>query len=136
MKAMFANLYKRLRKQEQGQSLVEFGLAMPVVMALLLFIVSCGQLFSAQLVLINASREGARVGAVGSSQTDIQKTAIAYLQGAGLASDKADVQVLGANAKSGESVQVKTLYKLSLMVPIPGLPNPVPLQTQATMRIE
>jgi Flp pilus assembly protein TadG len=131
-----ANPFRKLQRQESGQSLVEFGLAMPVVMALLLFIVSCGQLFSAQLVLINAAREGARVGAVGSTSADIQKTALAYIKNAGLADDKVEFEIKGANAKSGESVEVKTIYKLSLMVPIPGLPDPVPLQTQATMRIE
>lgn len=136
MNAMIANLYKRLRRQEQGQSLVEFGLAMPILMALLLFIISCGQLFSAQLVIINASREGARVGAVGSDPSTIQKTALAYLKTAGLASDNAEIQIKGAQADSGSTVAVKTIYKLSLMVPIPGLPDPVPLETQAMMRIE
>lgn len=128
--------FLRLRRQEQGQSLVEFGLAMPVIMALLLFIISCGQLFSAQLVLINASREAARVGAVGSTADSIEKTAIAYMENAGLTPEQVEVQIKNAAAKSGESVNVKTIYKLSLMVPIPGLPNPVPLSTQATMRIE
>jgi Flp pilus assembly protein TadG len=123
-------------KQEQGQSLVEFGLAMPVLVALLLFIVSCGQLFSAQLVLINAAREGARVGAVGASADAIQNTAIAYLKQAGLTDDLAQVEVKGAQASTGSAVQVKTVYKLSLVVPIPGLPQPVPLETQALMRIE
>ena len=123
-------------RQEHGQSLVEFGLAMPVLVALLLFIVSCGQLFSAQLVLINAAREGARVGAIGAPSEAIQKTALAYLQSAGLGDDKAEIEVKGAQDDPGNSVQVKTVYKLSLVVPIPGLPNPVPLETQALMRIE
>ncbi|MNS38717.1 TadE-like protein [compost metagenome] len=123
-------------QQERGQSLVEFGLAMPVLVALLLFIVSCGQLFSAQLVLINAAREGARVGAVGAGADAIQSTAMAYLKQAGLADDQAQIEVKGAGASSGSAVQVKTVYKLSLVVPIPGLPQPVPLETQALMRIE
>jgi Flp pilus assembly protein TadG len=123
-------------RQERGQSLVEFGLAVPVLVALLLFIVSCGQLFSAQLVLINAAREGARVGAVGAPTEAITKTALAYLKSAGISDKNVEVQVKGAQADPGESVQVKTVYKLSLVVPIPGLPDPVPLETQALMRIE
>ncbi|MFP5503295.1 MAG: TadE/TadG family type IV pilus assembly protein [Candidatus Sericytochromatia bacterium] len=126
----------RLSRKEQGQSLVEFGLAMPVMMALLLFIISCGQLFSAQLVLINAAREGARVGAVGSTPEAIKKTAIAYMKQAGLSDENATIEIKGAQADSGNSVEVSTVYKLSLMVPIPGLPDPVPLKTQALMRIE
>lgn len=127
---------RQLVRNNKGQSLVEFGLAMPVMVALLLFIVSCGQLFSAQLVIINAAREGARVGAVGSSAEGIQKTAMAYLKSAGLATDNAEILVKGAQADSGESVQVSAVYNLNLMVPIPGLPDPVPLKTQALMRIE
>lgn len=127
---------RQLVRNTKGQSLVEFGLAMPVMVALLLFIVSCGQLFSAQLVIINAAREGARVGAVGSSAAGIQKTALAYLKSAGLATDKAAIEVKGAQADSGESVQVSAVYNLDMMVPIPGLPDPVPLKTQALMRIE
>lgn len=129
-------MFKRFSKQESGQSLVEFGLAMPVMMALLLFMISCGQLFSAQLVVINAAREGARVGAVGSSADDIKKTAIAYLKSAGLTDKQAEVTVKGAQDHSGNTVEVSTVYNLSLMVPIPGLPDPVPLKTQAMMRIE
>ena len=125
-----------LSRDERGQSLAEFGLAMPILMAVLLFIISCGQLFSAQLVLINASREGARVGAVGQPAQTIQQTALNYLAAAGMQAANADIQVTGAGSQSGSSVAVKTVYKLSLMVPIPGLPDPVPLQTQATMRIE
>ena len=124
------------QREERGQSLVEFGLAVPVLVALLLFIVSCGQLFSAQLVLINAAREGARVGAVGAPTEAITNTAMAYLKSAGLTDANAEIQVKGAQADSGSSVQVKTVYKLSLVVPIPGLPDPVPLETQALMRIE
>lgn len=125
-----------LKREQAGQSLVEFGLAMPVLVALLLFIVSCGQLFSTQLVLINASREGARVGAVGATADAIQSTALAYLKQAGLTDDNAEIEVKGAGAGAGSAVQVKTVYKLSLVVPIPGLPQPVPLETQALMRIE
>jgi hypothetical protein len=75
--------FKQFSRQERGQSLVEFGLAMPVLVALLLFIVSCGQLFSAQLVLINAAREGARVGAIGAPTEAVTKTAMAYLRDRG-----------------------------------------------------
>lgn len=132
----FRTKFNQFSRQEQGQSLVEFGLAMPVLVALLLFIVSCGQLFSAQLVLINAAREGARVGAVGAPQEAVTKTAMAYLKSAGLTDTDAQIEVKGAQDDPGNSVQVKTVYKLSLVVPIPGLPNPVPLETQALMRIE
>jgi Flp pilus assembly protein TadG len=128
--------FPSLKRDQAGQSLVEFGLAMPVLVALLLFIVSCGQLFSTQLVLINAAREGARVGAVGATADAIQSTALAYLKQAGLADDAAEIEVKGAGAGAGSAVQVKTVYKLSLVVPIPGLPQPVPLETQALMRIE
>lgn len=128
--------FESLARRQEGQSLVEFGLAMPVLAALLLFTVSCGQIFSAQLVLINATREGARVGAVGSSSEAVQQTAASYLRAAGLASERARVEVQGASGAPGGTVAVTTRYPLSLVVPIPGLPDPLPLETQAHMRIE
>ena len=128
--------FNRLAREKSGQSLVEFGLAMPVLAALLLFTVSCGQIFSAQLVLINATREGARLGAVGQGTEAIQQTASAYLRSAGLPVDRARVEVQGASGAPGGTVAVTTRYQLSLVVPIPGLPDPLPLETQAHMRIE
>jgi Flp pilus assembly protein TadG len=49
----------RSRRRHQGQSLVEFALVLPILMALLLLTIDVGRLFYAYVGVTNASREGA-----------------------------------------------------------------------------
>ncbi len=49
-------------KSEKGQSLVEFALILPLMLLLLCAIVDYGWLFTHELVLSTAVRDGARVG--------------------------------------------------------------------------
>jgi Flp pilus assembly protein TadG len=49
----------RSRRRERGQSLVEFALVLPILMALLLLTIDVGRLFYAYVGVTNASREGA-----------------------------------------------------------------------------
>jgi Flp pilus assembly protein TadG len=64
---MFAIL-KRLtggpRKREDGQSLVEFALVVPIFLLVLFAIVDFGMAFHAWITVSNSAREGARIGAV------------------------------------------------------------------------
>ena len=53
----------RSRRQERGQSLVEFSLLLPVLTMLLLGMLEFGTAFNHQLTLGYAVREGARIGA-------------------------------------------------------------------------
>lgn len=50
------------RKSEKGQSLVEFALILPLMLLLLCAVVDYGWLFTHELVLSSAVRDGARVG--------------------------------------------------------------------------
>ncbi|HEX7492324.1 MAG TPA: TadE family protein [Candidatus Limnocylindrales bacterium] len=52
------------RRHSRGQSLVEFTLVLPVIMMLALTIAEFGMAFGTNMTLIEATREGARVGAV------------------------------------------------------------------------
>jgi hypothetical protein len=61
---------KKFRKNENGQSLVELALTIPVLILLLCAIVDFGWIFSNKIVLSYCSREGARYGAVNASQAD------------------------------------------------------------------
>lgn len=59
-------MYKRsrIRKREDGQSMVEFALVLPILLLFLLGIVEFGWLFNAKISLTSAAREGARAAAV------------------------------------------------------------------------
>jgi len=52
------------RERSRGQSLVEFSMILPIIMMLALTIAEFGVAFGTNMTLIEATREGARVGAV------------------------------------------------------------------------
>lgn len=54
---------RRVQRGERGAVLVEFGLVLPLLLALILGIFSGGQAYSDKISLIEAVREGARYGA-------------------------------------------------------------------------
>lgn len=123
------------RTHEDGQALVETALALPVLLAMLLAIFSLGHLFSSQQVVVNATREGARVGTLGKSTDEIKQTIGSYLDSANLKA-AAQVDVLGVGSPSGSQLTVKVVYPLKLMIPVPGFPDTVTLKAQTIMRIE
>ncbi|HBN08280.1 MAG TPA: hypothetical protein DD435_06440 [Cyanobacteria bacterium UBA8530] len=125
-----------MRQKESGQAMVETALVVPILIALMMGTFSLGQVFSAKLVLINAVREGARVGSLGRPSFTIQDTVHRYLASAGIASESVAVLISGAQAKSGDSISVKVTYPIKLAVPLPGMPDPLPLDSLAVMRIE
>ena len=53
-----------IRKQEDGQAMVEFAIVLPVLLMLVLGIIQCGILFNHSLTLTDAVRAGARQAAV------------------------------------------------------------------------
>jgi len=55
---------RRKKRGERGQALVEFALALPVLLLLLLGIIEFGLLLYNKQVITNAAREGARYGIV------------------------------------------------------------------------
>lgn len=60
----------KLFKNEEGQSLVEFALVLPILMLILLGIIEFGWLFNAKITMTSAAREGARVYAIKGNEAD------------------------------------------------------------------
>jgi len=123
-------------QRQKGQALVEAALILPVVLAMLMAVLSFGLLFGAQLLITNASREGARYGSLGKSGPDIQNRVKDYLDDTQLDPGKVTFSVVGAGGASGSDVTVRLTYPVELVIPVPGLPNPLNVTSQATMRIE
>ncbi len=53
---------RRIRRRSRGQSLVEFAVVLPVFLLILSGIMDFGFLLYSRMTVINAAREGARVG--------------------------------------------------------------------------
>ena len=132
-------MYRRwCEKKNKGQSMVETALVLPVILLILLGIVDFGFLFNNYLVIDNASREGARSAAVGSTDTVITSTVKGMTASLNQAKLKTTINPAGSGRVKGSQVTVTVEYDYSLLTPIIGLviPNPVHLTANTVMRIE
>lgn len=131
-------MMQRLIKREGGQSTVEFALILPVLLILVMGIIEFGRIISCYMVINNLAREGARFAAVG--KTDSQITTILLNEHATLDVDKIQIQFSPtyANRVKGEPLKVTINYTVDLITPyIPKyVPNPLPISSECTMRLE
>lgn len=133
-------MMKKLIKRENGQSLVELALILPIIVLLLFGTVEFGRVFYSYITITSAVREGVREAAVGKSDDEIE----ARIKEAVTLSD-ADTQLhilpitpSEGSRTTGVPVKVEIRYDMPLIVPLflDFLPNPVPLKASATMRKE
>lgn len=123
-------------RNQRGQALVETALVLPVILAMVLGIFGFGRLFNAQLVITNASREGARLGALGRSDSRIQEAVTKYLAGAALADPATQVVIERTTGIDGSDVTVSLSYPFHSVIALPGVPDPLYLKSSAVMRVE
>src|SRR5207249_4329934 len=117
--------FKRLKikngRRERGQGLVEFVLVLPIFLLLVFSIIDFGMGFHAWLTVTNSAREGARVGAVRSTQAQIvQKVKDTSSE---LNSCNMTITVTNAQGTPGTSVIVKVDYDYTLITPLDAIMN-------------
>jgi len=124
-------------KNKKGQSIVELALLLPVILMLLLGIVEFGRVYGAYMVITNASRQGARVGAVGGDDVAIgdavKDSANTLDQGALLW-----IPTRSGEGGVGETITVTVTYDIQLYAPFIGsfTGNPIHMEAATSMRIE
>lgn len=113
------------------------ALILPILLMLLLGIVEFGRIFNGYLVTSQASREGARVAALGYSDTEIREAA---RKAAGIFDPtEVDVDIDPEEPREkGESVTVVVSHDLDLFAPFitAVLPNPFTVTGTTVMRVE
>lgn len=118
--------------------MVEFALVLPVLLLLLMGIIEFGRIISCYMIINNLAREGARFAAVGKSDSQIND--ILLDERATLDADRIQVQFSPtyADRVKGEPLKVTINYTVDLITPlIPEiLPNPLPISSECTMRLE
>jgi len=131
-------MIKKLRKEERGQSLVEFVLVLPILLLFVLGIIEFGWLFNARISITSAAREGARVAAVTNinHQAKAEEVVVDSLDGT------SGIQVTGV----GYATEIDTLNNICNVIievngqvePLIGffVTGPQPMEAKATMRIE
>ena len=133
----------------RGQSLVEFAIALPVLLAIVIGIFEFGMAWNQRQVITNAAREGARRGVLPQMLgTDVEDAVSTYLTNANLDPSLATVTYtnVGPGAQYGDptSVNLSYPYEFRFIGPIVALlqgndsamAGTIMLQTTAVMRHE
>jgi len=129
------------RKTEQGQAIVEMALVLPILIMLIFGIVEFGRILNTYMIVTDLSREGAREGAVGGTDGDIETTV--WSNGTAADLEVSDLTVLinpasGSIRARGTSVEVQVSYPVDIIAPVIGtiIGDPYIVTSQTTMRVE
>ncbi len=130
----------RLLHSQRGTAVVEFALILPLFLTLVFSVIELGSAWYSKQMLVNASREGARLGALfdGADDAEVESTVAGLLQQAGF---PGTVQVVstGAGGDTGDLVTVVVTANHQLLVLgglLPGVPSQVTLSATTVMRHE
>ncbi|HXL05174.1 MAG TPA: pilus assembly protein [Bacillota bacterium] len=123
-------------RDNRAQALVEMALVLTLLLLLLSGIVEFGRVFSAQLIVSHAAREGARVGVINPDDTIIEARAKSAASALDIA--KVTVAISAPSRKRGEQLTVQVEYPVAIIMPFVGsiLPNPYTVRGVTKMRIE
>jgi Flp pilus assembly protein TadG len=107
---------KKRAASERGAAAVEFALIASVLLMLVFGILEYGRTFSEIEVLTSAAREGARVAAVGGSQSEIQARVAEAADPYGLDSTPTADKICGEGDTQGQSVTVSWTHSIDVSI--------------------
>ena len=119
------------RNREKGASLVEFAVVLPLLLLLVFGIMEAGWLFSQQVEVRNASREGARLAVVDYGTVDAMRTEVC--DRAALSAARAEI---GFDLRTETAqVTVQQTYE-SLTGVVPQFGDGIVIRSVTEMRLE
>jgi Flp pilus assembly protein TadG len=130
----------RKRRGERGQSLVELALTLPVLLLLLVGVAELGNSLNAYITVVDAGRDGARLGSRGSASDDqIKNLVVTEMARLPNQVQLADITVTH-NPMSGypsrKSIRVTVCYDHSLILGVPLVtPDPIRMCSTTTMPV-
>lgn len=125
--------------RNKGQSLVETAIILPVVLLLVLGIIDFGIIFNNYILITNASREGARLAALGGSDSEIVQAVQGMAATLDLAKMSVEISPSPSMRKRGSHVKVKVTYNARLITPLIDrlfADGTAKLQAESVMRVE
>ena len=128
---------RAILKKKRGQAIVEFALILPVFILLFFGIVEFGLVFHQYLVVTAASREGARVAALGGS--DAETLTMVNTSAASINSGQLTTTITPANRVKGQTVSVQVTNPVTIRAPLIAQvfpQNPFPVTGTTIMRVE
>ena len=128
---------KRTRRRwgERGQSAVELGILLPIFLILIIGVVEVNAALNSYITVINASRDGARLGSKGAAtnaaiQTLVQKD----LQRLPNTTPASNITVTYPTVASVNSIKVQACYDHTTLVSVPiVIPNTFHMCASTTM---
>jgi Flp pilus assembly protein TadG len=125
-------------RKNNGQSLVETALTLPIILFLLMAILDFGMAMNNYILISNAAREGARAAAVGSSDNEIRTLISNYTSELNNQNITVSITPSDSTRKKGDEISVLIKYQYSLITPIAGkiFGNSILLQKSTNMRME
>ncbi|MGJ9457687.1 TadE/TadG family type IV pilus assembly protein [Oceanobacillus sp. CF4.6] len=123
-----------IRKQD-GQSLVEFALILPILLMLLVGIFDFGRILYTHLQLEMVAQEAVRIGGLGQGDEDIRTYAMTQFNGD---ASKLEVSVTPGESvrKAGDYVTVTIAYPEEFMNVLGEAAIPYTVKTDSTIRVE
>jgi Flp pilus assembly protein TadG len=114
---------RRLRQTEAGQALVEFTMVIPIFCLLLFGLVDFGRAFYTWLLVTNAAREGARIGAVQSDATAIDNRIYesfcnSYPGDCSLDPSKLSISKTNVQGPRGSAIEIDLAYDFDYATPL------------------
>ena len=128
---------RTILKKRRGQAMVEFALILPVFILILLGIMEFGLVFHQYLVVTAASREGARVAALGG--TDAETRTIVNNSAASVNTGQLTTTITPTVRVKGQTVSVQVTNPVTIRTPLiaQAFPqNPFPVSGTTVMRVE
>jgi Flp pilus assembly protein TadG len=123
-------------KKQDGQSLVEFALVLPLILLLLVAVFDFGRIFYTHLQLELVTQESVRMAGLGQGDEEISMYAQTQFQAGN--SDNLEIVITpGEGARSaGDYVTVSISYPESLMNVFGDYAIPYTVTTNSTIRVE
>ncbi|SEA83814.1 Flp pilus assembly protein TadG [Thalassobacillus cyri] len=129
-------------RKEEGQSLVEFALVLPVLLLLVVGIFDFGRVLYTHLQMELVAQEAVRLGGLGQGETAVKEYAHNHFQAANPEGLEVLVTVSSRDGtstgewKSGNYVTVTMSYPEEILQPLGGASIPYTVKTSSTIRIE
>ncbi|MGI6452354.1 MAG: TadE/TadG family type IV pilus assembly protein [Syntrophomonadaceae bacterium] len=130
--------FTRFFPNEKGQGLVEMALVLPILLLLLFGIVEFGRVYGSALLVSSLARDGARFGAVGHNDAEIENLITSRASWLNPGALSVNISPSYEDRVRGEALAVRVDYSVDLIIPLIAdiLPNPLPLSSECFMRIE
>ena len=133
--------WQKLLKTSRGSAAVEFALFLPILLMLVFGVVELGSAWYAKQMMVNASREGARLGTLydtdGITDQEVEAHVQTVLTNAGFSSP-VTITSTGAGGSSGQlvRVEVNAAYQFPVLSALIPAVEPVTLTAATVMRHE